>query len=405
MHRRVVLAPELCLVSLLLSVTLACSDAQKDELIYAQAPVTRGPISSAVSSTGSLKAVVTVDVGTQVSGLIQTLEADFNTPVEEGQIIARIDPRPFSAVLEQAKAELAIAQANVAIQNAALQEIEADIAGSTAAMIEANADVERKQSLAKTNSIPSSTVDTAVALALQAEARVKADEARLLRQEAQTQLAQARILQASALLEQRQLDLDYTLVRSPVDGTVIIRNVDAGQTVAASLQAPVLFRIAGDLTEMELNISVDEADIGRVREGQEVYFTVDAYVGRTFKAKVHQIRLVGQQISNVVTYAVVAKAANPDGSLLPGMTANVSIVAESREDALRVPTSAIRLALPGGAVPQNGSDWVWLIDEGGDVRQIAIEPGVSDGTYSEVLSGELTVAERVITGFIHTATN
>jgi len=389
-------APAAAIISLLL--TSGCGDSNAAGSEFRLAPVTQGPIISTVSSTGSLRAVVTVDVGTQVSGLIQTLEADFNSKVTAGQVIARIDPRPFAARLGQAEAELAVAQASVAIQAASLQEFEADLTGARANSTESNSELERKQALLESNAIPASSVDTAVAVSTQADAQVQAGQARLIKQQAQIQLTEARVLQAAAVVEQRQLDLDYTNIRSPVDGTVISRNVDAGQTVAASLQAPVLFRIAGDLQQMEVNISVDEADIGRVREGQKVYFTVDSYLHRTFAGSVHQIRMSGQQISNVVTYTVVANADNPDGSLLPGMTANVTIVIDERADALRVPSAALRLRLPDTAPGDVQGDWIWVVgDDGNPVRQ-RVETGISNGSHSEILAGEVGVEDQVIVG-------
>jgi HlyD family secretion protein len=375
-----------------------CGDSLATASEFRSVPVTQGSIVSSVSSTGSLKAVVTVDVGTQVSGLIQALEADFNSTVTAGQVIARIDPRPFAAMLGQAEAELAVAQASVAIQAASLKEFEADLTGAQAGFTEANSELDRKRALLKRNAIPASTVDTAQALRTQANARVKAGQARLMKQLAQIRLTEARVLQAEAVVAQRQLDLDYTNIRSPVDGIVISRNVDAGQTVAASLQAPVLFRIAGDLRQMEVNISVDEADIGRVREGQKVYFTVDSYLNRTFQGAVHQIRMSGQQLSNVVTYTVVANADNPDGSLLPGMTANVTIVVDERADVLRAPSAALRLRLPGVAPGDLQGNWVWIIGDDGNPQRRPIEVGIFNGAHSEIVSGEVGVDDQVIVG-------
>jgi HlyD family secretion protein len=313
------------------------------------AEVDSGPISLSVSSSGNIKPVVTVNVGTQVSGQVSELLADFNTPVKEGQVIARIDPGPFDAKVQEARGELAFAQASVAIQKATLAEFRAELSGVQAKLVEADRDLERKKSLLERKVVASSAVDTAVATQAQARATVETQRARLARQEAQIRSAEAQVVQKEATLRQREFDLDHTIIRSPVDGVVIQRSVDIGQTVAASLQAPVLFTIAQDLSKMQVETSVDEADIGRVREGQEVRFTVDAYPDRSFEGAVQQIRLSPIEVSNVITYTVVVSAENPDLALLPGMTANVEVVVGRREGVLRVPNAALRFAPPGAA--------------------------------------------------------
>jgi HlyD family secretion protein len=208
------------------------------------------------------------------------------------------------------------------------------------------------------------------------------------------------VQQARAEVQQRQLDLDYTKIHSPVDGVVISRNVDAGQTVAASLQAPILFRIAEDLRRMEVNISVDEADIGKIREGQTVYFAVDSFLERVFEGRVHQIRKLGLNLSNVVTYAVVATVDNAEGRLLPGMTANVTIIVSQRDDALQVPQAALRLRLPGRSDDEGQGSWVWVFDEGeaGLPRREEVKTGIADGNSVEILAGDLSSGQPVIIG-------
>lgn len=371
---------------------------------YRLAPVTRGPIASTVAASGTLNAVVTVDVGTQVSGLVKTLHADFNSRVTAGQIIARIDSAPFEAVLSQAEAELTVARANVAIQEASLAEVQADLDGHRAALTEAGEELRRKRAIAARGAVSSSVVDTALALHEQASAKVKAGMARLVQQQAQIELARAKVLQATATVQQKQLDLDYTYIRSPVDGVVIRRDVNAGQTVASSLQAPVLFRIAEDLARMQVSIRVDEADIGRIREGQQVDFTVDTFPGQTFTGRVHQVRLDGQELSNVVTYTVVASADNADLRLLPGMTATASIVVAERADALKTTNRALRLRLHDGgpAAPEHG-DWVWVLGDDGRPLAVPVQLGISDGNESEILGGDLAEGQRVITGVAATA--
>jgi len=386
-----VLAGAVCLIG-------ACKSDKDAQVRYRLATVSRGPIASSVSATGTLRAVVTVDVSTQVSGLIKTVEADFNSQVERGQVIARIDPAPFEAVLSQARAELAVAKANVVIQKAGLEEIEAKLVGVRAALTEATDHYRRQQALLGPRAVSQSTVDSARARREQANAEVNAGLARQARQRGQIKLAEARVLQARATIQVHQLDLDYTKIHSPVDGVVISRNVEAGQTVAASLQAPVLFRIAEDLRRMEVNISVDEADIGKIEEGQVVYFAVDSFLDRVFEGRVNQIRKLGLSLSNVVTYDVVATVDNAQGKLLPGMTANVTIIVTQREDALQVPQAALRLRLPGRPDEVDQGSWVWVIDAAGLPRREVVKTGITDGNSVEILAGDLTPGQQVIAG-------
>jgi HlyD family secretion protein len=360
-------------------------------------PVTRGSITKSVLASGTLKAVVTVDIGTQVSGMIKSLSADFNSEVKTGQVIARIDSAPFEARLTQAEAELAVARAQVTIQNALLAELEANLVGHRAVLVEAQKELARKRKLHTRGGIPESSVDTAQSTHEQSEATVKAGQAQLARQRAQIELAQAQVMQKTSVLQQRQLDLEYTFIRSSVDGVVISRNVDAGQTVAASLQTPVLFRIAQDLSQMEVYISVDEADIGWVEVGQKALFTVDSFPSRSFQGHVHQIRKVGRELSNVVTYTVVATAENRDQSLLPGMTANVNIIVNEDSDVIKVPNSALYFSPPDsvGAPLLSGSH-VWVVGDSGKPRPVPIVLGISDGIDSEIVGGELQEGDKII---------
>jgi HlyD family secretion protein len=375
------------------------SGGDSDSPSYRLATVSRGSINSTVSASGTLKAVVTVDVGTQVSGLIKTLHADFNSKVEAGQVIARIDSAPFEAMLNQAKAELSMARGSVTMQEASLEEEKANLAGYRSALIEAKEELDRKRSLLSRNAVSSSAVNTALANYEQANAQVSAGLARLAKQRAQIEINRSQVLQETAVVQQKQLDLDYTYIRSPVNGVVISRNVDAGQTVAASLQAPVLFQIAQDLTRMEVNISVDEADIGRVHVSQKITFSVDTFPERIFEGRVHQIRKAGQEVSNVVTYTVVASADNLDHSLLPGMTANVTIIVSDRSAALKVPNGALRLRLSdqNDARLASGS-WVWVMDNSSRPQRVPVVSGISDGKNSEIVSGELKEGQKVIIG-------
>ena len=377
------------------------SDADSDAQRYRLATVVRGPIASTVSASGTLKAVVTVDVGTQVSGMIKTLHADFNSEVEAGQVIARIDSAPFEASLSQAEAELAVAHASVAMQEATLQELEAELDGLRAVLTEAKENLRRRRALLSRGVASSSTVDTALANKEQASARVQAGLARLTKQKAQIELAGAQALQKTAVVQQRQLDLEYTYIRSPINGVVISRNVDAGQTVAASLQTPVLFWIAQDLANMEVDISVDEADIGRVQVGQKVMFTVDSYPDRTFEGRVHQVRKAGQEIASVVTYTVVATADNVDHQLLPGMTANVTIIISEHDGVLKIPNAAFFYRPWNASEMQTRSDSrIWVLEDSNKPRPVTVDYGITDGSESEIVSGDLKEGQQVITGVV-----
>jgi len=318
------------------------------------AQVTTGNILMAVSTTGKVTPVTTVEVGSQISGQIAEMLADFNTPVRAGQAIARLDPATFATRVQAAEAELAVARAGVAVQMATLEELKADAEGAAAVLLDAEQELQRTMALYDKRVLAQSNVDRALSARDQARARQNAVQARQKKQRAQLQNAQAQVLVRTATLKDRQLDLDRTVIRSPIDGIVIGRDVDQGQTVAASLQAPVLFSIAGDLGQMQVEVSVDEADIGRVLEGQKVNFTVDAWTDRKFSGEVHQVRKSPTVVANVVTYTVVVGAANPDQVLLPGMTANVELVVGERTKVLRVPEAALRFR-PKGNKAASGS--------------------------------------------------
>ena len=313
-----------------------------DRPVYRFAKVERGDIKSIVSASGSLRPVTTVIVGSQVSGKIAELLADFNSPVKAGQVIGRIDPAGFEAKVWQLEADLQVARANVSMQEASLLAMKADVEGAKSALKDAEQDYARKKELLERRAVAQSVLDKAESVRDQAVAKLNGATAKLRMQEAQVQHARASVEEKQAELRQRQLDLGYTIIRSPVDGVVISRNVDVGQTVAASLQAPTLFTIARDLREMQVEVSVDEADIGRIKQGQDVTFTVDAFPEREYSGKVTQIRKAPTEISNVVTYTVIVGAENPDFSLLPGMTANVSMVVGRRENVLKVENAALR---------------------------------------------------------------
>ncbi len=330
--------------------------------------VTKGNIVSTVTATGTVNAVTTVLVGTQVSGTIKNLYVDFNSPVRKGQQIAQIDPTIFQAAVDQAKANLLSAQAN-------LEKAET-------ALVDAKRTYGRNKELFARNLIARSDLDTS-------ETAYDTDKAQIAS-------AKAAVSQAEASLKSAETNFQYTKIVSPVDGIVVSRNVDVGQTVAASFQTPTLFTIAEDLTKMQIDSSIVEADIGKVKVGQTVDFTVDAYPEITFKGSVVQVRNAPIIVQNVVTYDVVVGVSNPDLKLMPGMTANVSIIISSKKDILRIPNSALRFR-PEGFKPtaeQKGVG-VW-VNENGELKRIKITTGITDGNFTELVSGDLKEGQELV---------
>jgi HlyD family secretion protein len=291
-------------------------------------PVTRGDIVDTVGATGTLQAVTTVQVGSQVSGNIQMLGADFNSIVKKGQVIARLDPSLFEAQLQQARANLNQTRANLA-------KAQSDLERTKVQLTDAQQKYARAKELAAKGLVPQSELDAA-------KIAVDTAQAGLASQQATVAQTQAAVTQSQASVNQNQVNLDHTIITAPIDGIVTQRSVDVGQTVAASMQAPTLFVIAADLTKMQVNANIDEADVGRIRPGQHVTFHVDAYPTDNFEGTVSQIRLQPVVVSNVTTYGTVIDVPNPQLKLKPGMTANVKVEIAKRNDALRVPNSALR---------------------------------------------------------------
>lgn len=309
----------------------------KEQIQYQTQSVSRGDIESVVNTAGTTRAVVTVEVGTEVSGLITELLADFNDDVTQGQLIARLDDRTYLARLRQSEADVVMAKANLEQQQANLLKAEAELSRAERAH-------QRQQQLMSQGLTNQSELDTALANFETARAQISVARA-------QISSAQAQLLQREAQLEQAKLDLDRTQIRSPVNGTIIDRQVDIGQTVAASLSAPTLFTIAQDLRQMQIEADVDEADIGKLAEGQQVRFQVDAYPNRQFNGQVSQVRKAATNVSNVVTYKVIIDAPNQQQLLLPGMTANINVIRGQQTDVLRVPNAALRFRPAGAANP------------------------------------------------------
>ena len=334
-------------------------------LTYSTAPASRGTVAPYVIASGTVNPVTTVQVGTYVSGVIRDLYCDFNTLVHKDQLCAKIDPRPYQMIVDQDDAALATTRAQLAKDKANL-----DFVASV---------LKRDQELLKNGYISQESFDTADSAFRQARSQIALDEAAIQQREAELNAA--------------KVNLGYTDIVSPVEGTVVSRNVTQGQTVAASFQTPTLFVIAADLTKMEVDTNVSESDIGAVRLGSEASFTVEAYPGRTFHGSVVQVRQSPQSVQNVVTYDVVSEAPNPELLLKPGMTAAVRIVSERRDDVLRVPAQALRYS-PTGQPREQGAH-VWILRDGEPVS-VPVTVGLSDDTNVEITAGAIEVDDPLI---------
>jgi HlyD family secretion protein len=385
---------------LVLIAALLAACGRKSSVSYRMDAVTRGPVSEIVNATGEVSAIVTVNVGSQVSGIIDKLFVDFNSTVKQGQLLATLDPRLFRAQLEKAEASLASARANVE--------------KAQAAFADASRIAARQQDLRQQGLISQAELDTALATRDQNAAALSA--------------AKASVLQARADRDMAATNLAFTKIASPIDGIVVSRSVDVGQTVAAAFQAPTLFLIANDLTKMQILANIDEADVGKVGEGLETKFTVDAYPGETFSGRIRDVRQAPTTIQNVVTYPAVIDAPNPDRKLRQGMTASVTIVAARKDDVLRVPNAALRwrgddTSTPespqqprqgsppqartaslaargtresGGQQPSGRAGRVYKLEDGKPVP-VMVRVGLSDGQRTELLEG-LAEGDRVIVG-------
>jgi HlyD family secretion protein len=375
---RAIVTAGLVLVAVLAALWLWSRESAPADAGYLTEVADRGPIEVVVTATGAVNPVTTVTVGSYVSGPILELHADYNSAVTRGQLVAKIDPRPFQVKVLQADAGLANAKARV-------EKSRADLALK-------QLNFERNQTLRARNLIAQNDLDGARSDFAQAKAQLALD--------------QAGVQQADAELSEARINLDYTNITSPVDGVVVSRSVDVGQTVAASFQTPELFKIAQDLTKMQVNANVSESDIGGVHEGQPAVFTVDAYPGRSFEGSVVQVRNAPITVQNVVTYDVVIQVANPDLALKPGMTATVSVTTARRDDVLRVPVRALRFkpedAEAGAAagVPPNspiGSS-VYVLDPNGALQRVEIQVGLRDDRFAEVVAGDVEAGKAVVVG-------
>jgi len=362
---------------------------------YRSATVERGPVISLVTATGTINPVVSVQVGTQVSGMIKSLHADFNSVVKAGDIVAAIDPEPFKARRDQAASNLEMSKANVA-------RAKTDLA-------QRKRELDRVKSLVAQQFVSQNDVDVATTNLQAAEAQVN--------------VSGAQVKQAEAALSAAELDLKYTVIRSPVNGIVVARNVEVGQTIAASFATPNLFLIALDLTKMQVDTNVSESDIGGITEGKEATFTVDAYPGYQFAGTIRQVRLAPINVQNVVTYNVVVNVDNQDLRLKPGMTANVSIVVAQREAVLKVPNAALRFTPPsagqadrstpsGKPTKEKGAEQtaeagrgtiapsrtIWKQGPSGELEPLHVQTGISDGLATEIVSEGLSEGALVVVG-------
>jgi HlyD family secretion protein len=314
---------------------------------YRTAKIERGNLQATVSASGAVNPVTQVSVGTQVSGQIKDLYVDFNSEVKAGQLIARIDPETFEYRVRSAQADVDAASAAVVTAQAAAAASRANVSRAQVDLQEAQRDLDRKQSLVDKQFIAQSEGDKARALVNTAGELLKQAQAQAGVTEAQIKSAQANVAQRESALAQARIDLARTRITSPVNGIVIKRAIERGQTVAASLQSPELFVIAQNLSDMQVDASIDESDVGRIRTGQRATFTVDAFPGQTFEGEVRQVRKAAQSVANVVTYVAVVGFSNAGGRLLPGMTANVRVVTDVRENVLKVPNAALRVRIAG----------------------------------------------------------
>jgi HlyD family secretion protein len=366
---------------------------------YRTGKVERGPLQAVVVASGTLNAVTTVQVGSQVSGQILEIFADFNTQVKKDQVIARIDPQSFELRVNQARADVDAAKSAVAVALASLAAQKAELGRVKVNLADAERDLNRKKLLVEKNFISPAELDKAKTLYDATREQIKSVEAQTEVNESQIGSAQAAVKQREALLRQAQVDLERTIIRAPVNGTVILKNIDAGQTVAASLQAPVLFTIAQDLRDMQVEAAIDEADVGRLRVGQQASFTVDAFPRRGFSGEIRQIRKSPVNVQNVISYTVVISAANPDQSLLPGMTANVRVVVDNRENVLKIANAALRFR-PGAtqAPPAAAPGRLWVPGPDGQPKAVEVRTGLTDGSSTEILEGPLKEGDEVIIG-------
>lgn len=400
------------------------------------ATLDRGHVRALIAATGTVKPVVTTNISTQVSGQVAEVLADFNDSVAKNQLLARLDPQTFIARVREAEAQLQVAEAELASRESAIAKAQAELQQQEARRLVAESELEsararhaearqtldRRKALVARGGISDSDLQAAKTEFESTRALLQAGEGKLQVQDgeiaaahaeiamarSQADLGRATIRQREAALEEARVNLSRTEIRAPLDGIVIRRDVEEGQTVAASLQAPTLFALAQDLARMRIETYVDEADIGRLRVGQAALFTVDAYPRRSFEGRVTAIRKAPNLLQNVVTYTVLVDADNPDLALYPGMTAVVRIVVEEVRDAIRIPNAALRF-IPRERLPSDAADpaadgasriRVWMLREPGGAVPVYVLTGASDEWFTVLVAGELKVGDRLATGYV-----
>ncbi len=426
-----------------------------DKPAYLFAPIDKGDIVLQVAANGTLAAVTTVMVGTQVSGIIDELYADFNSEVKKGQLLAKLNPDLFEAQVQQAEASVRAAEATLNDDLASIASAKANLEKAKVDVLDKGRKIKRQKELFDQNLIARDDLDTAQAANDAAVATQNAAEAQLESAQARFKADQSRLQQAQANLETSKVNLEHTIITSPISGTIISRSVDRGQTVAASFSSPTLFTIGEDLTKMQVNTNIDEADVGRIKTGMEAAFTVDAYPGETFSGTISQIRLAATTVQNVVTYNAIIDVPNPQLKLKPGMTANVKILIEKAEKVLKFPNSALRFKpslsdlemeaafkrsgeekyyqylksvapagstravrqssngfRPGGGGGPAGSGQapavrpsnrgrripLWILGDDKQIRPVLVRIGLSDGVSTEISEGKLKEGDKIIVG-------
>ncbi len=362
------------------------------EVQYRTVKIERGDLLASVAASGAVTPVSLVTVGTQVSGQIRDVLVDFNTEVKAGQLLAQIDPESFEYRVRSAQADVDAARAAVLTAQANLLATQTQVSRAQVDLNEAQRSQDRTLSLVEKQFIAQSEGDKARALVNTSVEALKATQAQVGVSQAQVSAARANVSQRDSALAQARIDLARTKITSPVNGIVIKRTIERGQTVASSLQAPELFVIAQNLSDMQVEAAIDESDVGRLVVGQKATFTVDAFPGQTFQGAVQQVRKAALNVANVVTYVAVIRFSNVDGRLMPGMTANVRIVTEERKQVLKVPNAALRLRIAGveppkgdGASRSSSRGRLYVKDAKGQPQAIAVQVGVTDGTQTELI--------------------
>ena len=438
MNKSIFTAPRPWLVAAALALLFIVYGASRNSAseLYVSVPVERGVIAKYVKATGTVEPVVTVEVSSQLSGRVAEVLVNFNDAVKQGQVIARLDPEAYDASVGEAKAALKVAEANALLQKRTIERAQASLASAGTALrvqqaqmdveqtrqAERERDYQRLLKLQQSASIADQEVTHARALRDEGTASLRVLEQQIgLKAEAvdiaktEIAMAQANLANAEAVVEQKQaalnqaeVDRGRTEIRAPIDGVVIGRDVNAGQTVAVTLEAKTLFKIAHDLREMQVRGRIDEADVGKLKVGQHATFTVDAFPNKTFGGQVLQIRKSPETTQNVVTYTAVISAPNPDLLLLPGMTATLQVAVSESAATLKIPTQALRFKPKGSsgdeqpagamAAPAPSRNTVWLLGDNGTVRPVQVSLGETDGDSVAISGGSIRAGDKVVVG-------